>query len=63
MGFAFVCLCQKDFNSRLVGMIIQLDARSSNLEYQSYLQVLEKNWSVNIVLYNFPLYSLLVNNL
>jgi hypothetical protein len=26
MGFAFVCLCQKDFNSRLVGMIIQLDA-------------------------------------
>jgi hypothetical protein len=34
------------------------------LEYQSYLLVLEeKNWSINVVLYNFPLYSLLVSNL
>jgi hypothetical protein len=39
MGFAFACLYQKDFNSRLVGMIIQLDAQTS--EYQSYLLVLE----------------------
>jgi hypothetical protein len=33
------------------------------LEYQSYLLVLEKNWSINVVLYSFPLYSLLVSNL
>jgi hypothetical protein len=39
MGFAFVCLCQKDVISRLVGIIIQLDAQSLDLEYQSYLLV------------------------